>query len=211
MTKLRSVLDTHRLNFRMTQWPITVLDPFESIDAIVEQAHRDRSAIEADRRLTPEGKAAARAEKRAAAIKAINDLQTVRLSGLDADVAAHRAALLPASTEKPDPRRVDFLLSQFRGMTQQEVAVFYGSATDEERLLMEAAAALVGRVPMKTANGSEWTPLLNPETVTENVIARATVKNPTGAKKLEELTEIRQMHVTVAGNAIAEINEVMSR
>ena len=26
-TKLRGLLDTHRLNFSMTQWPITVLDP----------------------------------------------------------------------------------------------------------------------------------------------------------------------------------------
>ena len=62
MTKLRGVLDTHRLNFRFTQWPITVLDPFDEIDAIVEKVQNDRAAIDGDRRLTNEGKSAAKAE-----------------------------------------------------------------------------------------------------------------------------------------------------
>src|SRR4051812_35654300 len=114
MTKLRGVLDTHRLNFCFTQWPITVLDPLNDIDAIVEQAHKDRAAIDADRRLTPEGKSAAKTEKRAAALKGVADLQTRRIAGLEADVASHRAALLPASAEKSDARRIDFLLSHLR-------------------------------------------------------------------------------------------------
>lgn len=210
-TKLRLKLDTLRLNWNKTQWPVTVLDPFEDVQAIVERAHQDRAAIDTDRRLTPEGKAAARAEKRAAAVKAVNDLHTKRIAGLEADVAAHRAALLTVSTEKPDARRIDFLLSHLRDKTPQEIATFYGSASDEEKLLMEAAAASVGRIPMKTGQGLEWKPLLAPETVNESIIIRATAKNPAGARKLEELVEIRDTHKTITGNAVAEINEVMSR
>jgi hypothetical protein len=62
---------------------------------------------------------------------------------------------------------------------------------------------------LKSANGLEWKPLLNPESVNESVIARATAKNPAGARKLQELTEIRAMHVTVAGHAAAEVREVL--
>jgi hypothetical protein len=208
-TKLRGILDTLRLNWNKAQWPITALDPLEDVHAIVERVHQEKAAIDADQRLTPKGEA--KAEKGAAAVKAVKELQTKRLAGLEADIAAHRAALLPASTHKPDARRIDFLLSHLRDKSPQEIATFYGSATDEERLLMEAAAASVGRIPMKTGNGLEWKPLLEPETVNESIIARATAKNPAGAAKLAELSEIRDMHVTVAGNAIAEINEVMTK
>jgi hypothetical protein len=124
-------------------------------------------------------------------------------------LAVHRAALLPTG-DKPDARKVDFMLGLLQKHTPQEIAVFYGSATDEERLVMEAAAHSVGRVPIKTASGLEWAPLLNPETVSESIIARATATNPQGAKKLQELTEIRSMHVSVAGIAAAEIKEALS-
>jgi len=152
-----------------------------------------------------------KAERRAAALKAVAEVQTPRLAGLEADIAAHRAALLPASAETPDARRIDFLLSHLRDRTPQEIATFYNAATNDERLLMEAAAVSVGRIPMKGPNGLEWQPLLNPETVNESIVARATAKNPEGARRLEELTEIRAMHVTVMGHAIAEINDLMSK
>jgi hypothetical protein len=210
-TKLRMVLDTHRRNFRYAHWPATVLDPLEDYDAIVERAHKEKVSLDANPNLTGRGKAAEKAARGAALVKEILDKHTPRLTGLDADLAAHRSALLPQSPEKPDARRIDFMLSHLRDRTPQEIAIFYNSATDEERLVMEAAAASVGRVPMKVGNGLEWQPLLNAETVNESVIARATAKNPAGAMKLQELSEIRSMHVTVASHAIAEIKDVMSR
>src|SRR5581483_945986 len=131
-SKLRLILDTHRRNFRLTQWPETVLDPLDSYNDLVEQAHKDRATIDNDQHLTPAGKAAARAAKREAAIKAIDALKTPRLAGLDADVAAHRAALIPSSATKPSDRQIDFLLSHLRDRTPNEIATFYGSATDDE-------------------------------------------------------------------------------
>jgi hypothetical protein len=61
---------------------------------------------------------------------------------------------MPASTEKPDSRKIDFLLSHLRDGTPLEIATFYNSATDDERLLMEEASRSVGRVPMKTPSGA---------------------------------------------------------
>ena len=127
----------------------------------------------------------------------------------DADLGIHRAALLP-TTEKPEPRKLDYMLSQLQKHTPLEIATFYNSVTDEERLMMEAASASVGRIPVKGREGPQWQPLLNPETVNESIIARSTAKNPTGAQKLNELTEIRAMHVTVAGHAAAEVKEALS-
>ena len=40
-----------------------------------------------------------------------------------------------------------------------------------------------------------WKPLLPAETINESIVARATANNPKGAKKLQELEEIRSMHV----------------
>ena len=94
-------------------------------------------------------------------------------------------------------------------MSPTEIATFYDSATDDERRLMEAAAASVGRVPMKTDNGLQWRPLLDPETVTASIAARAAVRDPEGATRLEELAEIRAMHVTVAAVAAAEVRKAV--
>lgn len=211
MTKLRGLLETYALNFRMTQWQKkAVLDPFEEPAIIVERFFEQKALIDADRRLTPEGKAAARGEAGTAAIAAISKWHVPRVAGLDADLGVHRTALLPPSTEKPDPRAIDFLLSHLKDRTPQEIATFYNSATDGERLLMEHAAASVGRIPRKSEHGLEWQPLLNPETVNDSIIARAVAKNPQGAQKLQELTEIRAMHVTVAGHATQEVRNAMS-
>lgn len=208
--RFRLILDTHRGNFKLTQWPITVLDPLETYHDIVERAINDRASIDTDPHLTPQGKAAARAAKKSAAVKAISDVSTPRLAGLDADVAAHRTALLPASTEKIDNRRIDFLLSHLRDRTANEIAVYYSSATDEERLVLEAAAQSVGRIPTKNVDGSlAWTPLLPAATINESVIARASAKNPQGAKKLQELEEIRSLHASVASIAEATVREVL--
>jgi hypothetical protein len=209
MTKLRGLLDTLALNYRHAHFPKdTVLAPFEEPATLLEKSHKDTAAITANRHLTVEGKRAARQEAGKATLAAIAKWHAPRLAGLDADLGVHRAALLPA-IEKPDPRRLDFLLSHLRDRTPQEIATFYNSATDEERQLMESAAASVGRVPMKGANGLEWTPLLDPATVNDSIVTRATTTNPDGARKLQELTEIRAMHVTVAGHAAAEVREVL--
>ena len=209
-TKFRLILDTHRSNFKLTQWPVTVLDPLDTYNDIVEQAIKARTAIDSDPHLTPQGKAAARAVKSAAAVKAITDVSTPRLAGLDADVGSHRAALLPVSTEKPEARRIDFLLSHLRDRTPHEIGVFYNSATDEERLVLEAAAQSVGRIPTKRPDGSlAWAPLLPVETINDSVVARATAKNPQGAKKLKELEQIRSLHASVASIAEATVREVL--
>jgi hypothetical protein len=122
--RFRLILDTHRSNFQLMQWPITVLDPLETYNDIVEHAVKARATIDSDSHLTAQGKAAAKAAKKAAAVKAITDVSTPRLAGLDADVGSHRAALLPASAEKPEARRIDFLLSHLRDRSPNEIAVF---------------------------------------------------------------------------------------
>lgn len=209
-TKTRLKLDTTRLNFRLQHWKPTVLDPLDIFGDIVEQANKDRAAIDNDRNLTNEGKAAARAAKRDAALKAISDVQTPRLAGLDADVAAHRAQLIPTNTLKPSERQVDSILFHLRSLTPVERAALYNSATPDEQLVIEEASRSVGRIPTKRADGSvAWLPLIEPEMVNNNVVARATATNPQGAQKLQELEEIRAMHVSTASLAAAEVKEVL--
>jgi hypothetical protein len=204
--RIRSLIDTYRQNFRMTQWPKTVLDAFEEPALIVDRFHQERATINADANLTPQGKAAATQRAAKAALDALGKWQTPKLSGLDTQVAQQRASLAPQGP-KPDPRRVDYLLARLQGHTPEEIATFYNAATDEERVLMEAASASVGRIPTKTANGLQWQPLIASEVVNDSVLARAQAKDPAGVAKFNELTEIRAMHVTVAQHAQAEIAE----
>ncbi len=209
-TKSTLHVDTQRRNFRMRHWPMTALDPLDSYTAIVDQAVKDRAAIDSDPHLTPEGKLAARAAKRDAAVKAIDALKTPRLAGLDANIAADRAALLPANTQKPTDRQIDFLLSRVQDRTANEIAVLYNASTDAERLVFEEAARSVGRIPTKQPDGSlVMLPLLPAEILNESQMARAAAQNPAGVQKLQELEEIKAMHQSVANLAAAEISEVL--
>ncbi len=112
--------------------------------------------------------------------------------------------------EKIAARRIDFLLSHLRDRTPHEIAVFYNSATDDERLVLEEAARNVRRIPTKKPDGwLAWVPLLPAETINESVVARASAKNPQGGKKLQELEQIRELHASVASIAEATVREAL--
>lgn len=209
MPNLRLVLDTYKLNFNMTQWPVSVLDAFEEPALIADTFHKQVAAIDANRNLSHEGRKEARRDAAKAALEAINKWQTPKLTVLDGQIAQQRTALVPP-TPQPDPRTVDHMVSQLQRFSPQEIAVLYGSATDAERVLMEAASASLGRVPLKSEQGLEWTPLLAPDVIDEAVLARAMTSNPTGVQRVEELSEIRSMYATVAGIATADVQDVLS-
>jgi hypothetical protein len=209
MSKLRTVLDTYARNFNMTAWPRTVLEPFEEAASIVENFNKQVATIHANPHLTPEGKLAGRRDAATAALAALKKWREPRLAGLDAHVSAHRSALLPTG-EKPDARKVDFTLGLLQKYTPHEIAVFYNSASDAERLVMEAASTVAGRMPMKTPGGLVWQSLLDPEMVNEAVIARATAQNPEAATKLRELDEVRAMQVSVAGIAASDVKAALN-
>jgi hypothetical protein len=207
--KIRTLLDTYRLNFRLTQWPETVLDPLAEPATILESFHQRKAAIDADANLTLKGKSAARVQAATEALQAIGKWHAPNIAGIDQDLGAQRTALLPKG-QKPDDRQIDFILSHLRDKTPHEISVLYNSATDDRRLLMEAASASVGDIPFKTEDGGvAWKPLLDPETVNESVMARAAERNPQGVAKLNELAEIRAMHVTIANHAVAEVREAL--
>lgn len=209
MPHLRIVLDTYKRNFNMTQWPVSILDAFEEPALFVDQFHKQAAAIDANRNLSPEGRNQARRDAGKAALAAINKWQTPKLTVLDGQIAQQRASLMPP-TPQPDPRTVDHMVSQLQRFAPQEIAVLYGSATDAERVVMEAASASLGRVPLKSEHGLEWKPLLAPDVIDEAVLARATARNPTGVQKVAELSEVRSMYVTVAGIAAADVQDALS-
>jgi hypothetical protein len=159
--------------------------------------------------LTQKGKDAARVQAATEALQAIGKWHAPNIAGIDQDLGTQRAALVPTGN-KPDQRRVELLASRLIQFTQEENGVFYNSATDEERQVMEAASSMLGRNPVKAADGGlELRPVLDPERVNESVMARAAAKNPQAVAKLNELAEIRAMNVTVAGHAVAEIREAL--
>jgi hypothetical protein len=175
-------------------------------EVLVFSSHffESKQKIDADKHLTPEGKAAARAKAREPIVAEITKWKDKRLTGLHADISAQRAALQPTAP-KVEPRRIDALESRLRSFSLEEIATLYSSAPDGVRVDMEATALAVGLVPFKSGNGLEWKPLLTTEVIQEAVLARALKNNPAGAAKLGELEEIMEMHQTAANIAIAEI------
>ncbi len=69
---------------------------------------------------------------------------------------------------------------------------------------MEPVSALVGRVPIITANGKELRTRLGPERVSE-AISRAQSRPTWWRPKVRELAEVRAMQVTITGVALSEI------
>jgi hypothetical protein len=210
MPKLRLILDTHRQNLRLSQYTLdVVMTPLDHAVTLVDAFHTQMAGIQADRHLTGEGKTAARAKAASTTLAAIQAWHEPRLRNLDADLLAQRAALIP-QTERPDARQIDLMSAHLLKHTPADIAVFWNSATEPERRLMEAASAAVGRVPMKTANGLEWKTLLDPDMVNEGILARAAATNPAAAQRVQELTEIRALQVSIAGIAAAEVREALS-
>jgi hypothetical protein len=208
--KVRTLIDVHEQNARFTHYDWRVVRPqLDSAITITETFLSQKAAIDADPHLTPKGKDAARVKAAKEALEALGKWHSPRLAGLDADLGTQRAALIPTG-DKPDPRRVELMASRLIQFTQEENGVFYNAATGEERQVMEAASSVLGRIPVKAGDGGlELRPVLDPERVNESVMARAAERNPQAVARLNELAEIRAMHVTIASHAVAEIREVL--
>jgi len=209
--RLGFTVQTLKLNNRLAQYDAEkVFEPFAEAITTVENFQQRIVTSDADPHLTQEGKRAARVKAAKDALEALGKWHTPRLAGLDADLGTQRAALVPTGN-KPDPRRVELIASRLIQFTQEENSVFYNSATDEERQVMEAASSMLGRIPAKAADGGlELRPVLDPERVNESVMARAAERNPQAVARLNELAEIRAMHVTIANHAVAEVREALS-
>jgi hypothetical protein len=181
-----------------------IFEPFGLLVTLSDDARQKKTNIVNSRDLTTEGKRKAATELEAAARAAIKDWHEKRLAGIDADLTAQRAALF-GLIDRPDPKRVDLMASRLLTHTPADVQVFYGSASPSERLEMESANAMIGRVPLKGPNGLEWKTLLDPAMVAEAQLSRAEQTNPAAAEKVRELQEIRDMQVTLIGVALSEI------
>lgn len=210
MKKIIGHIETQARNARFTHYDGKVVDS-QLRDVLLFSQHffTKKAEIDASRDLTPQGKAAARRKVADDVLAEIDKWKTERVTSLNADIGAQRTALVQPLGHKPEQHRVDFLLARLHDRTPEEISVLYGAATDEERQVMEAASASVGRIPMKTGRGLEWRPLLDPEVITEAVLGRAVSRNPIGAAKLKEAEAVRDMHATAASIAAAEIRENM--
>lgn len=205
MKKLSLIIDTQARMQRFKHRDVkTEMVPFEHVRRLVESHHKQADAIKADPHLTSEGKTAALEKARATTRAAIKEWHEQRLKNIDAHLLEERVALV-ADNSMPDPKRVEFMATQLLKQTPQDNAVFYSAANDAERRVMEAASAMVGRVPMISSNGKELKTPLDPEMVAESILARAEATNPVAAEKVRELAEVRAMQVTITGVALSEV------
>jgi hypothetical protein len=205
MRRLPIIVDTQARTQRFKHRDVkTEMVPFQHVLMLSQALEKQEASIMTDRNLSNDGKDTAIKKVRATTRTAITEWHEQRLKNIDADLLEKRAALLSDNTV-PDPKRVDLMASQLRQFTLQEIAVFYSSATEPERRVMEAASVVVGRMMMKSSNGLEWKTPLEPDMVHEAIMARAEATNPAAAEQVRELSEIRAMQVTIAGVALAEI------
>jgi hypothetical protein len=204
---LKTLLGVYDQNFRFKQYPKTVLAPLAEAQAIVDKLIAAKAAIEGDRGLTSEGKDTAKVKVGVAALNALATWVKPKLAGLDADLAAQKAALPTVPT--PDANAVTEMRAKLQPFTPQERAVLYNSASAQEQQLMEAAHAAAGRAPSKSANGLEWTHMLDPVIVTEAVNARLAAAHPEAFQRVNEIGELRDMHQSVATQAAADIRAAL--
>jgi hypothetical protein len=202
------LLNVYDRNFKFQHYTKDVLQPFRDVQSIVGKLLATKAAIDGDPKLTSAGKDRAKADAGIASLKAINAWLTPKFEALTADLTARRAAM-PALPQ-PDPAKVNAMLSKLQSFTPEERAVLYNSATTEEQQLMRSAHAIAGRMPMKSANGLEWTHLLDPAMVAESEDARLAAAHPDLFQRMQELSELRDMHRTVANQASADVREALA-
>src|SRR4051812_17055488 len=107
---IHELIDTLFLNYRHRHWPKdNVFAAFNEPLDLTAKVRQERSTIDANRNLSPEGKLEARQAAGKVAREAVHKWHELRRAGLDADIAAHRAGLLPVAAV-PDPKRVEFIL-----------------------------------------------------------------------------------------------------
>jgi hypothetical protein len=159
------------------------------VDGILDSVR----AIHASPKLTEEGKREEGSARVKAGLEAVRMQKDKKLAGLDANLASVRIEHLGKDSKgKFSDRQIDAMLARMREFDPLQNAIAYGTATVEEQQLMEVASASVGRLPTKLPNGGiRWQPLLEPETVTTAVTARAAATDPKGAELMGELMEIR--------------------
>jgi hypothetical protein len=204
-----ALVATFRLNFALKQYPPTVLDAFNLPISVVDSFNEKADEINADPYLMPAGQFAQLTALGTAVLEKLNAWIVAQRTNLGAQITALETALVPPPATL-DPKTVELMAAELRNYNPTQLEVLYGSADDNiEKPIMEAASKLLGRVPVKAANGSlSWAWLLDPKLVEQSVMDRANASNPQGAQKLAELREILGMSENVFTVAAGEISNV---
>ena len=177
----------------------------EHVDGYREKA----DAIGKDGRFTERGRTEARTEAAKAALEAIEKWKS-KVAGLQKHAASIRGALLniDAAATKPTDRAIDHLLSRLRDFDPLQISIFYTTASDEERRLLEACSQSVGRIPTKTkAGGLKWQSMLEPEVVGDAIMMRCAAEAPEKAEQLAEVQSLAEVYETVLAVASKEIRD----
>lgn len=81
------------------------------------------------------------------------------------------------------------------------VRSLYASASPEEQRAIEVVAEQVGRQPIRRNGTLEWEPLLDPDVVTETMLARADRFDDRAAAALRDLIRSRNAYASLAASA----------
>jgi hypothetical protein len=208
MKKIGAHLDTVFRNMKFGHYkPDVIQTQLKEVTVFSSGYFTAREKILADKRLTEDGKNAARREAREPIITELEKWRDKKLAGIDADISAQKADLYLST--KVEQSKIDALAPRLRAFKPEEIAILHNSAPDDDvRRTLEATSLAEGLIPIRSANGAlDWRFMLDPRILQEAVEARALKTNPAGVAKLREAEEIREMTITAANIAIAEIRE----
>jgi hypothetical protein len=166
--------------------------------------------IDEDRHLSAEGKAAKVKTAHDEATAAVEKWRTGKTTGIDAQTASQRAALLAQAdkaTPVPSDLQVANMVQRLRDFDPLEVEILYADGTDAERKIIEAAANAIGRQPIRRGDSLTWEPIISTERMTAVIAERVERANPDGAAALRDLQRIRNTYDTLAGSAKGLLND----
>jgi hypothetical protein len=165
-----------------------------------------RATIEQDQNLTALGRQNKLAEERAKATATIDAWKTGKVTGIDAQAAAldaTRRAQAEKGVTTPTEFAIKFMGEKLSPLDPFECEVLYSDATEQERLVIEAAAESLGRVPRRRGPDGAlvWEHILSPERIAKAQAARMDRADPSASASLDDLNRIRNAYSSMASAA----------
>lgn len=160
--------------------------------------------IEEDENLSLAGKSVQFKAALDAAVADVEKWRSTKATTIDAQVEGQRRTLQAAAEKllsKPTELQVGNMVQRLRDFDPLEVEILYSDATDEERLVIEAASDAIGRQPVKRGDRISWEPIISVERVAPVKEARIERSNPEAVLALHDLGRIRTTYDILAGSA----------
>jgi hypothetical protein len=192
--------------------PSGVADQLDEVSVLMAGYDETEAAIRADVTKSEVGRRGALAEAQAATEMAVGQWRTLRVEGLQAQIAAERSALdqqAGGQLPTPSPLAAQEMLTALKPLDPLErLSLYYGSDPSTQ-LTMELAAETVGQLPYRRPDGVVvMQPLIDRAAMKQAQASRLErLAGPEAMARIARLEQIARLYEAAAGAAMGLLRQ----